>query len=72
MTALLQEVFQKISILPDDIQDMFANQLLQEMEWEKQWDSTLENSQSVLDKLTLKAMREYKAGKTTEKGFDEL
>lgn len=72
MTALLQEVFQKASILPEDVQDMLARELLVEMEWENQWDSTFENSQSALEKLTLKAMREYKEGKTTEMGFDEL
>ncbi len=69
-TTLLQEVFQKASILPEDVQDMLARELLMEIEWENQWDSTFENSQSALEKLTLKAMREYKEGKTTEMGFD--
>ncbi len=32
MTALTQELFQRISVLPDDIQDMFAKKILQEME----------------------------------------
>ena len=72
MTTLLQEVFQKASSLPMHLQDILAKELLLEMEWESKWDSTLENSQSTLDKLTLKAMDEYKKGKTIEKGFDEL
>ncbi len=72
MTALLQEVFQKASILPEAVQDILARELLAEIEWENQWDSTFENSQSALEKLTLKAMREYREGKTTEMGFDEL
>lgn len=72
MTALLQEVFQKASSLPVHLQDMLARDLLQEMEWEDKWDTTLENSQSALDKLTLRAMKKYRKGKTTEKGFDEL
>jgi len=72
MTALLQDVFQKASILPEAVQDMLARELLAEIEWENQWDSTFENSQSALEKLTLKAMREYREGKTTEMGFDEL
>lgn len=72
MTSLLQEVFQKASILPEAVQDMLARELLVEIEWENQWDSTFEKSQPALEKLTLKAMREYREGKTTEMGFDEL
>ncbi len=72
MTALLQKVFQKASVLPDYMQDMLAEELLNEMEWEEKWDTTLENSQSALDKLTLRAMQQYREGKTKEMGFDEL
>lgn len=72
MTTMLQEVFQKASRLPVHIQEMLAKELLREIEWEDKWDNTLKNSQSALDKLTLKAMKEYKEGKTVEKGFDEL
>ena len=72
MTELLQEVFQKASVLPVYLQDMLAKELLLEMEWEDKWDTTLENSQAALDKMVLKAIKEYKEGKTIEKGFDEL
>jgi len=65
MTALLQEVFQKASCLPVHLQEMLAKELLLEMEWENKWDTTLENSQSALDKLTLRAMKKYRDGKTT-------
>jgi len=72
MTALLKEVFQKVSILPDAVQDMLARELLLEIEWESQWDNTIENTQTALDKMTIKAIREYREGKTVEMGFDEL
>ena len=72
MTALLQEAFQKASGLPEDVQELLAKELLDEIEWETRWDETLANSQPLLDQLTAKAMREYKEGKTEEKGFDEL
>ncbi len=72
MTALLQEVFQKASCLPVHFQDMLAKELLLELAWEDKWDTTLEKSQSALDKLTLRAMKKYREGKTVEKGFDEL
>jgi hypothetical protein len=72
MTALLQEAFEKASNLPDDVQESIARELLREIESESRWDETLANSQSVLDQLTAKAMREYREGRTEEKGFDEL
>ena len=72
MTALLKEVFQKVSVLPDAVQDMLARELLLEIEWENQWDNTIEKTQTALDKMTIKAMREYREGKTVEMGFDEL
>lgn len=36
------------------------------------WDQTLADSQDALDKLTEKAMLEYREGRTEAKGFDEL
>jgi hypothetical protein len=72
MTALLQEVFQKASGLPEDVQELLAKELLEEIEWETRWDKTLADSQPLLDRLTARAMQEYKEGKTEEKGFDEL
>ena len=72
MTVLLQEAFDKASTLPEDVQELLAKELLEEIEWETQWDHTLANSQPLLDQLTEKAMREYKEGKTEEKGFAEL
>jgi hypothetical protein len=72
MTALLQEAFDKASTLPDDVQEFLARSLIEEIEWETRWDRTLADSQPLLDQLTAQAMREYKAGRTEEKGFDEL
>jgi hypothetical protein len=72
MTALLEQAIKRAATLPDDLQDALAREFLQEIEWESQWDATLENSQDALDKLTEKAMAEFRAGKTIEAGFDEL
>ncbi len=72
MTELFQMAFKKASGLPGYLQDMLAKELLQEMEWEEKWDNTLANSQSALDEMALIAMQKYKAGRTIEKGFDEL
>ena len=72
MTALLQVAFDKASALPSDVQELLAKELIEEIEWETRWDRTLADSQPVLDRLAEKAMREYRDGKTEEKGFDEL
>jgi len=44
MTKLLTYAFEKASKLPDDLQDQFAQELLEEIERESRWDSTLEGS----------------------------
>ena len=72
MTKLLAQAFQKASRLPNSLQDQLAQELLEEIEWESRWDETLANSQDKLDKMADKALREYKAGKTKEMGFDDL
>ena len=72
MTALLREAFEKASALPEDVQELVARELIEEIEWESRWDVTLADSQPLLDQLTARAMQEYREGKTEEKGFDEL
>ncbi len=72
MTTLLQEAFQKASALPEDVQELVAKELLDEIQWEASWDRALADSQPLLDRMTEKAMREYRAGETEGKGFDEL
>jgi hypothetical protein len=72
MTALLEQVLEKASTLPDEIQDILATELLQEIEWESKWDATLARTQGPLEAMTQAAMDAYKKGKTTEMGFDEL
>ena len=72
MTKLLEQVFKKASLLPDDQQDLLAREFLQEIEWENQWDKTIEKSQDILNKLVNKAMQEYESAETEEMGFDEL
>ncbi len=72
MTKLLTKAFEEASRLPRTLQDQLAKELLGEIEWESQWDETLAKTGSQLDKLAEKAVREYRAGKTKEMGFDQL
>ena len=72
MTKLLAGAFEKAAALPDELQDQLAAELIEELAWETQWDQTLANSQDQLDRLAQKAAEQYRAGKTKEKGFDEV
>ena len=72
MTALLSKAFEKASGLPESLQDELARELIEEIEWEQKWDSTLKSTGSQIDMLAEKALREYKAGKTSETEPDRL
>lgn len=72
MTSLLKKAFDKASQLPQNLQDQIARGLLEEIEWELKWEETLVGSEDLLEKLANKALQEFEAGKTVEKGFDEL
>ncbi|MGK7887849.1 MAG: hypothetical protein AB4042_00845 [Leptolyngbyaceae cyanobacterium] len=73
MTALLAEAFKKAQTLPEHLQDEIAQQLLEDIESESQWQQTLTQPQpSLLDELARQALQESQDSKTTISGFDEL
>ena len=72
MTNLLTQAFQQAAGLPENLQDQLAQEVMEEIEYERRWDKTLAESQDKLDQLAEKALAEYKAGKTKEMGIDEL
>jgi hypothetical protein len=72
MTTQLKKAFAKAALLPKDVQEELAAQLLEDIEGELKWDKTLARSQPLLEKLAAEARREHRAGKTVRKGFDEL
>jgi hypothetical protein len=72
MTTLLSKAFKKASGLPDSLQDQLARELLEDLDWEGKWETSLKNSSDKIDKLAEQALHEYKTGKTSESGIDEL
>lgn len=73
MTNLLTEAFKKVQDLPDYLQDELAEQLIEDVENELQWQQQLSQRQhSTLDELAAKALSDSTQGKTKEMGFDEL
>ena len=72
MTKLLAKAFEKASMLPEDLQDALARELMEELKWEAQWDNTLAESATHLDEMAEKALAEHHADRTKKGGFDEL
>ncbi len=68
MTSLLTKAFERASVLPESLQDEIARDVIQEIEWEQQWDVSLKKSTEVIDNLADQAIKEFKAGQTIEKG----
>ena len=73
MTSLLAEAFDKAQNLPIHLQDELAQQLIEDIESELQWQQTLSQPISpLLEELARKALQDSLEGKTQQMGFDEL
>ncbi len=72
MTNLLSKAVKRIEVLPKELQDELAEQLLEDIESELKWQKALAKPQSKLGRLAEKALQESTAGKTKKIGFDEL
>ena len=64
MTHLLEKAFNKVSKLPPQEQDIIAQQVLEELASENQWQQQFGGSQDLLKSLADEALGEYKDGKT--------
>ncbi|MBC7972749.1 MAG: hypothetical protein H7Z11_21935 [Verrucomicrobia bacterium] len=72
MTNLLTEAFKKAQNLPDYLQDELAEQLMNDLEDELNWQYQLAQPQSsLLDELAEKALLDSLQGRTHVMGFDE-
>lgn len=72
MSNRLEQVVQRVSTLPIEIQDEIAEQWLEDIENEVGWQRTLQQPQDKLSKLAQEALRQSSQGKTLAKGFDEI
>ncbi len=69
MTEALSKAFKAASNLPEDAQQLLADQLMEEIEGELLWDESLAKSQDALEGMADEALQEYHSGQTQEKGF---
>lgn len=72
MSTRFEKVIQKASILPIEIQDEIAEQWLEDIENELNWQKTLQQPQDKLVELAREALRQSVRGETLTKGFDEI
>jgi hypothetical protein len=73
MISLLNQAFEKAKDLPQDVQELLAQQLIEDIENELKWQNTLNQDQNrKLEDLATKALFDSVSGKTKMMGFDEL
>jgi cell division protein FtsB len=72
MSTRFEKVIQQASTLPAEIQDEIAEQWLEDIENELNWQKTLQQPQDKLAELAREALRQSARGETLVKGFDEI
>ena len=72
MTTQLTKVLQEAEKLSPELQNEIAEQLLEDIQSELQWQKTLAQPQPELDSLAKKALDDSRNGKTHIAGFDEV
>lgn len=72
MTRLLEEAFARVSELPAEAQDELARWLLSELESERRWSKSFDESQDALAQLAEDALAEYQRGETKELDPEKL
>jgi hypothetical protein len=72
MTQLLQQAWDKLTVLPEDRQESIAYLILEEIQDEILWNQQFDNSQDKLKKIAEKVRGDISSGKIQQKGFGGL
>lgn len=72
MTTLLSKALKQIEQLSQELQDEIAEQLIEDIRGEHEWQKTLAKPQGKLSQLVEKALQDSAEGRTRQAGFDEL
>ena len=72
MTELLRRAFEEASKLPPGEQDALASILLEELDGERRWETTLEDTHEKLTGLADAALAEHRTGTTKPLDPDNL
>jgi hypothetical protein len=72
MIQLLQQVWDKLIILPEERQESIALLILEEIQDEIQWAKQFENSKDKLTSIAKKVRRDINEGRIQKKGFGNI
>ena len=72
MTTLLESAFEKISALPEIEQNIYAKNLLEEIESEKRWDSAFSESEDMIGQMADDTLKDFQNNNTTPLEQEEL
>ena len=72
MTTLLETAFEKISALPEIEQNIYAKNLLEEIDAEKKWDSSFSESEDLLSQMADDGLEDYRKNNTKPLTQDQL
>jgi len=72
MTTLLEAAFEKVSALPEIEQNIYAKNLLDEIESEKRWDSAFSASEELLGQMADSALKDFHKNDTKPLNQDQL
>ncbi len=72
MTTLMKKAIEALSNLPEEKQDLYAQEILDSLEGDEKWDVLFADprSETLLSQMATKAHKEHKAGQT--RPLDEL
>ncbi len=72
MPRSLEQAFEAASQLSSDEQDVLAEQMLQEIAWEKNWGAALTDDPEKLRSLLKEARQDIKTGRVQELRVDDI
>ena len=72
MTTLLETAFEKASTLSETEQNIYARIFIEEIEFEKKWDSAFSSSEDLLAQMADEALQDFKDNKTTSLNQEKL
>lgn len=72
MTTLLETAFEKASTLSKSEQNIYARIFIEEIEFEKKWDSAFSSSEDMLGQMADEALKNFKNSDTNTLDQEQL
>ena len=72
MSPLLEQMIDRVRLLPTQSQEAIAALILEELADEQRWEEAFARSPETLTALAVKAVEQVQAGECRTAGFDEI